>query len=543
MADDLNSLCRDFDTIKADRYNWESWWQSIAERVLPSQAQFTTRDSEGEKRTERIFTGKPIIDCERFAAVLEDLLTPRTQLWHSLAPEDDEITEDQAVKEYLERLNKAVYSQRYRPAANYASQKQQGYASIGAFGNSAMFIDERVGGGLRYRQCHLSEVYWKESHEGRVDTVFREFELDKRQAEARAAEERWDLPRQIVDCTDPYRKFTFLHVTRPNAERVASRMDYRGMPYSSHYLVPQYKHTCKVGGYWSWPWAIGRYHLGVREIYARSPAMAAWGAILTLNEEKKTVLRAGQKEVDPPVLLQEDGLLDAFNMRSGALNYGAVSNDGTPLAIPFKSGANVPLGLELMQLEQAEIEESFLVSIFKILAEHPQMTATQVLEITQQKATLLAPTMGRMQSEDLGPQLEREIDLLSRDSRFSWILEEMPDALREAGGAYKIEYRSPLARAMRSQDGVAIMRTFEALPAAASIDPDAALVMDVPAALRELADINGVPAKLMRDKKTVDAMKAQRAESEQMTQAAAMAPEMSEAALNAAKAEQLRATA
>ncbi len=121
MADDLNSLCRDFASIKADRSNLESWWQQIAERVLPAQAQFTIRDAEVEKRSERIFTGKPIIDCERFAAVLEDLLTPRTQLWHALAPEDDEIAEDQAVKEYLERLNKAVYSQRYRPAANYAS--------------------------------------------------------------------------------------------------------------------------------------------------------------------------------------------------------------------------------------------------------------------------------------------------------------------------------------------------------------------------------------------------------------------------------------
>ena len=229
-------------------------------------------------------------------------------------------------------------------------------------------------------------------------------------------------------------------------------------------------------------------------------------------------------------------------MRSGALNYGAVSSDGTPLAIPFKGGANVPLGLELMQLEQMEIEESFLVSIFKILAEHPQMTATQVLEITQQKATLLAPTMGRMQSEDLGPQLEREIDLMSRDSRFGWITEDMPDSLRDAGGAYKIEYRSPLARAMRSQDGVAIMRTFEALPAAASIDPNAALVIDVPASLRELAEINGVPAKLMRDKKTVEAMQAKKAQADAQAQAASMAPEMSQAALNAAKAEQLRAT-
>ncbi|HQQ71500.1 MAG TPA: portal protein [Alicycliphilus sp.] len=543
MAGDVETLLRQFGTIEDRRRNWESWWQQIAERVLPAEAQFTTTDQEGNKRSERIFTGKPIIDNERFAAVMDELLTPRTQMWHALGPEDDELQEDQAVKEYLERVNKLLFTSRYRPRANFASQKHQGYMSVGAFGNSCMYIDEEIGRGPRYRSIHLKEVFWCEDHTGRIDTIYRKFELEKRQAEKRAAEEGWQLPKQILEEKDPYKKFCFLHAVMPNEERVASRQDYRGMPWASYYIVPEYKAMVKAGGYTSWPYAIGRYALAASEAYGRSPAMTAWGAILTLNEEKKTILRAGQKEVDPPVLLQEDGVLDAFNLRPGALNYGAMSMDGTPLAQAFKTGANIPLGLELMGLEQMEIEEAFLVSIFKILAEHPQMTATQVLEITQQKATLLAPMMGRQQSEDLGPLIEREIDILSRDSRNSWMLEDMPESLRERGGAYKIEYRSPLARAMRAQDGVAIVRTFEALPAAVQIDPDSALVIDVPASLRELAEINGVPAKLVRDKDTVAQMVADKAERDQAAQMAAVAPEMSQAALNAAKAESLRAGA
>jgi hypothetical protein len=251
-------------------------------------------------------------------------------------------------------------------------------------------------------------------------------------------------------------------------------------------------------------------------------------------------MRAGQKEVDPPLLLQEDGVLEAFNLRPGALNYGGMSSEGTPLVAPLKSAANVPLGLELMQLEKQHIEESFYVSIFKILADNPQMTATQVLEIAQQKATLLAPIMGRQHSEDLGPLIERELDIMSRMSEYAWIAEEMPEELMEQGSAYKIEYRSPLARAMRAQDGVAIMRTFEALPSAISIDPDSAYVIDVKESVRELAEINGVPAKLVRDQKMLDQILSAKRESESAANAAAVAPEMSQAALNAAKAEQIR---
>jgi hypothetical protein len=118
----------------------------------------------------------------------------------------------------------------------------------------------------------------------------------------------------------------------------------------------------------------------------------------------------------------------------------------------------------------------------------------------------------------------------------------MPAELAEHGAQYKIEYRSPLARAMRAQDGVAIMRTFEAMPTAVALDKNAAYVIDVPGSLRELSEINGMPAKLVRDAKTVSRIVEQREQQEAAAAAASVAPEMSQAALNAAKAEQIRRT-
>lgn len=539
---DADTIISRQERLASGRSNFDSWWQEIALRVLPLAAQFTTTSEAGERRTERLFTGKPVTDNERFAAVMDELLTPRSQLWHILAPEDEDVADDTETSVYLERLNKLLFTQRYRPRANFAAHKHQGYLSVGAFGNSCLFIDEAIGEGPRYRQWHLRECYWVENQHGMIDTIYRRYQMQAGQAVRKAREDGWDLPQKIVDqaAKDPYCQFDFIRAIVPNEERIASRADHRGMPWSCFDVALEGRHLCKVGGFRSWPCAIGRYMLAPNESYGRSPAMAAWPGILTLNEQKKTVLRAGQKEVDPPILLSEDGALEPFNQRPGAANYGMLSADGQALAQPLRTGANVPLGIELMGLEAAEIEEAFLVSIFKILAEHPQMTATQVLEITQQKATLLAPMMGRQQAEDLGPLIEREIDILSRDSRYAWIEDEMPDALRERGGAYRIEYRSPLARAMRAQDGVAIMRTLEALPVAAQIDADSLLVVDVPAAMRELAEINGMPAKFVRDSKMVAAIKDQKREAEQIAAAVEAAPQLSQAALNAAKAEQLR---
>lgn len=535
MSDDVNSILNHQAQLASERVNFDTWWQQIAYRVMPAEAQFTVQTEQGVHRTERLFSGKAVSANERFAAVMEDLLTPRTQMWHALAPENEELAESQAVKAFFESVNKVLFSMRYRPRANFAAQKHQGYLSVGAFGNSCMFIDEEVGSGPRYLQNHMSEITWAEDQYGAIDTLYRRFKMKARQAYQRFGDQ---LPEKIgKDAKDkPFKEHEFIHCVRPNDDLITNRRDYRGMPWASYYVAVEARQMMGVGGYTSWPYAIGRYMLAAREVYARSPAMACWPAILTLNEEKKTVLRAGQKEVDPPILLTEDGALEPFNLRPGALNHGTVSEDGTPLAVPFKTGANIPLGLELMQIESGEIDDSFLVTIFQVLVENPQMTATQVLEIAQQKGILLAPVMGRQHSEDLGPLIARELDIASKTG----LLPPMPAELVEAGGGYKVEYRSPLARAMRAQDGVAIMRTLEAAPTAMQIDQSASLVIDVQGAFRELAEINGVPAKFIRDKDTVAQMQQEKAAQAQAAQAVAVAPEMSQAALNAAKAEQLR---
>lgn len=540
---DAKYLCSQQSALADKRVNWDFWWQQIAYRVMPSAATFQVDDVEGTKRMERLFTGKPVTNNERFAAVLDELLTPRSQMWHALLPADDELAEDQETKVYLERLTKLLFSLRYRPAANFAAQKAQGYLSTGAFGNSCMFVDEDVGKGPRYRNIFLKEAFWSEDHSGVIDTLYRRFPLQARQAVQCAKLYGWEeLPERIRTAAekDPFKEFEFLHCVRPNDDLKPGRKDFRGMPWASYYCTVEQAQMLGTGGYNAWPFAIGRYMLASHESYARSPAMACWGAIMTLNEEKKTVLRAGQKAVDPPLLLTEDGALEPFNLRPGALNHGTMSSEGTPLVQQLESKANIPLGLELMSVEAAEIEDSFLVSLFKVLTENPQMTATQVLEIAQQKATLLAPVMGRQHSEDLGPLIARELDIASRMSQNAWILDEMPDALREQGGNYKIEYRSPLARAMRAQDGVAIMRTFEAAPTAQALDPHSILVLDVPGSLRELAEINGMPAKLIRDQKTYEQMVAGQQQSEDAMAAAQVAPGVSQAALNASKAEQIR---
>ena len=253
-----------------------------------------------------------------------------------------------------------------------------------------------------------------------------------------------------------------------------------------------------------------------------------------VNEMEKTTLRAGHMAVDPPLLIFEDGALQNFQMRPRALNFGGVDDQGRKLVHALETGANLPWAMEMSDSKRQLINEAFLVTLFQILVETPQITATEALLRAQEKGQLLAPTMGRQQSEFLGPIIERELDILS----MAGALPEPPQEVAEmlADGLIEVEYTSPLARLLRSEDGVAIMRTMEQLAPIGQIDPTVYDVFDTEQLPRELAEINGVPAKALLSPEAVAKKRESRQQAEAMQQMLAAAPVAADAANNLSQA-------
>src|SRR6185312_16287734 len=130
--------------------------------------------------------------------------------------------------------------------------------------------------------------------------------------------------------------------------------------------------------------------------------------------------------------------------------------------------------------------DAFLVSLFQILVEQPQMTATEVLERAREKGALLSPTMGRFQSESLGPMILREYDVLKAQG----LIPTPPPELLEARATWKVEFDAPLNRAMRAEEGAGFQRSvqFGIEIANATQDPSALDAFDFDTAQRELAD-------------------------------------------------------
>lgn len=528
MADErADAYIREHEQLASRRGVWENHWREVAERVRPNANYFQRRDRPGgDKRQEKVFDATAPLALPKFAAAVISMSFPANQRYQRLAATDPALEKDDSVRKYLDAFTDLLFRVRYSPTANFQSQSGEVVLDVGAFGTGVLFIDDVYGIGIRYKSFPLSECWIAEDAHGRVDTLYRKFKYTPHQA-ATMFGGLSKLPERIRTAyeKDPHnQQFEFLHAVKPNLNPNPKRKDWQGMAFSSCYIAYEDRHFISEGGFREFPFAVPRYETNPREAYGRSPAMNVLPAIKMLNEQKKTVLRAGQRVVSPPIMLTDDGSLQAFNVRPDALNYGYVDSNGRALAVPLQSNGRVDIGLDMMNAEREAINDAFFVTLFRILVEEPQITATEAMLRAQEKGQLLAPTMGRIQTELLGPTTQREIDILVQSGTAERVLGPMPPALMEAGGEIKIDYQSPLNLAQRAGAGMGIMNTMQAIAPLAQIDPRVMTVFDPIEMARELAQINGMPEKCIRSDEQVAAIDEQQAKASQAQQLLAAAP-------------------
>lgn len=489
----------------------------VAERILPDDKyvflNLLNFINIGDKRNQEIFDSTGMVALERFGAIVDSLITPREAFWHNLRTNDKTLMRNKAVQDYFQEVTEILFEERYSATANFVSQNQRTYQHVGAYGTGAMFVDDLAGKkGIRYKNIHLAELYLQQNHQGLVDRVCRHFLLTAREAYKQFGD---NLPDTVIaqGKTNPDQLFEFLHWCIPNDDQDPFLKDHRGMPWKSYYVSLLGNKLLETGGYQTFPYSIWRYRQATGEAYGRSIAMNILPSLKTLNEQKKTLLKQGHLTVDPIILAHDDGIVDLYDGTPGSVIPGGVSKDGRSLVQAMPTG-RVDVGLELMQEEQKLINDSFLVSVFQILTETPEMTATEVMERTREKGILLAPTIGRAQSEYLGPMIEREIDILSRQGR----LPEMPLILRQAQGEYKIMYDSPLSRTQKAEWAAGAMRTVQQLQevAVAMQDPSLLDYINWDIAAPHIADIYGTPSTWINDPATIQAKR--QARDQQMRQ-------------------------
>jgi hypothetical protein len=515
QTDKAKNLLKRYDRLKSQRQNWESHWQEVADYMQPRKADVTKTRSKGDKRTELIFDGSPLQSVELLAASLHGMLTNPSTPWFSLRFKQNDMENEDEAKEWLEDATEVMYTAFNK--SNFQQEIFELYHDLITFGTAAMFIEEDDEDILKFSTRHINEIFIAENDKGRIDTVFRKFSLS-----ARAVIQKFgDVSINIATKAnkDPYEEVEIMHAVYPRSDFDPKKQDKQNMPFESVYLDAESGDELSVSGFREFPFVVPRYLKASHEIYGRSPAMTALPDVKMLNEMSKTTIKSAQKQVDPPLLVPDDGFMLPVRTVPGGLNfYRAGTRDRIE---PLNIGANTPLGLNMEEQRRNSIRNAFYVNQL-MMQSGPQMTATEVIQRNEEKMRLLGPVLGRLQSELLKPLIDRAFALILRKNLFR----PAPEFL--AGQDIEIEYVSPLAKAQKSTELSSIMRAIEILGSLSNVAP----VFDhinMDKLVRHLADIVGVPQKILKPQSEINAERQQAAQQQEQMQQMQQVQQLAEA--------------
>jgi len=281
-------------------------------------------------------------------------------------------------------------------------------------------------------------------------------------------------------------------------------------------------------GYDEMPYVVPRWLKSSTELgFGHSPAMACLADTKMLNKMSEITIRAAEKQIDPPLMVPDDGFMLPVRTVPSGLNF---YRSGTRDRIePLNIGANQPLGLAMEDQRRQAIRSAFYVDQL-IMSQNQTMTATEVIQRTEEKMRLLGPVLGRLQAEFLQPLIERTFNILSREKALPAPPEFMADFDIE------IEYVSPIAKAQRSGEVQSIVRMLEMLAPLQQLEPGITDWIDFDGLAKHAIRVLGIPAAVVRGREEVEMIRAQRQQAQQAEQEQMQAMQMAEAAGKAAPA-------
>lgn len=512
------ALWQSWTKVQSDRAVVESTWEDIVYFTNPRKRGVVSAITPGQHIPSDVYDATATQSNITLAAGLAAFLTNPAQMWSELRARraGKQIFDIDAEENiWLADVNDAVHM--HLRESNFYQQIHEAYLDFGPFGTASLYEEEDEIEQIRFFARHPKEIYALQNSRGRIDTVFRYFDMTSYEAYDFFGKEA--LPEQIRRCVEEARDyvkmFKFLHIVAPRSKRVVGSKNSKDKPIASIWIAECTKDVIREGGFDEMPFFVARFYKNSQEVYGYGAGHAVYPDIRMLNDLSKVYYESAEVSIFPPSMVEHDSIVGSLDFRAKALNYQKQELSRGLAVQPLLNGANLQIGIDFLERVEAKVEKAFFVDLFLALRQTKRMTATEVLEISQERMFMLGPVLGRLQNELLTPLISRTINILARRGK----LPQPPASLE--GVEYEVVYVSPLARAQRAMQ-VRDMRSFMlAVSEMAAFAPDVIDNIDTDVAVRELSEMHSVSPKILNSDDEVDAIR--KARQEQLAKQAMMA--------------------
>lgn len=513
--------------LRSQASNWKNGWEPLKTYIDPARGIFDNDRSD----IGNAFDHQTLIDAHgtysrnTTASGLQTGTSDPSRPWFKVTIDSLIIELVPAVKEWLDEVNKRMI---------YVLQKSNAYEvlystyeEITQFGTGCFIILEDQDDVIRLRSFTVGEYFLGTDSKGRVNTFGRdyqmticqlveEFGLDSVSDQVRAKYEEGTQLDELVNVC---------HLIEPNKNYNADKMDIYSMPFKSCYWEKAANTDTYLAerGYRRLNIIAPRWKTVTTDMtYGYGPGWYAIGDIKQLQAVVTDKLMAEEKLGNPP--LQKDANVqgNVHNIPGGVTTVSSnVPNAGV------RALYEVDPRLDAFELSidnlHKRIDRHFFADLFLMIngmdtmGSNPQKTAFEIAERKAEKMMMLGPILHKLTEELHDPLVENQFYIMLENGLFP----EPPAELE--GQELKIQYISILAQAQRAVGITSIERVLGYVMNASQVYPEAKHYFSVGESIKQVADMEGIPSKIIPEDAEIEAAMEQEAQQQNMMMSNEMA--------------------
>ena len=440
---------------------------------------------------------------------------------------DKQLAEDNNIKDYFAKCTEIAVEK--LAASNYALSTFETIDDYVVVGNGVQYSEmSKETKQLRFQNFMINHVAIAENPDGKVDTVFRNFEMTAAQAYAKWGDKCPSCVKEAYESVESrYDNFKFFHAAFPrqlNYKDGESRpvpgdlVSPENMKYCSYYVFEKDKEIIEEGGYNTFPYAVCRFQKNQsNNPSGRSCSYDGIGSMQALSNLIANLQDGIELKVNPPVFMPP-GASDQsdIDLTPGAYNF-YDPMWGTPQF--YQSDIDLGAGLTYKEILQKEVMEIFYADLFLMLEERKNMTATEVAERVAEKVQSILPVVSRLYDELYSPTLVRVFYILLESNAFP----PMPEELREVWGTneIRVSYQTKLDNKLKQLELGQVVKTLQELALVYETKtnfPDIEASIKIDQLAKEIPRLNNVSPDVIKSDKETDLFYEAKAEAEQAAQ-------------------------
>ena len=444
MDSPVKQLLARYERAKTIKTQWHDILEECYEYALPQKESFFT-ESQGRRRTNRIFDETAVVGVQEFASRLQAGIVPNYARWADFVAGTDVPPEEaKELNEVLDQVTDYVFE--VLQASNFSQEVHESFLDM-ALGTGVLLVEEGDAvNPIRFRAIPLPQVWLTSGHDDRVDHVFRRRVIRMKEIQIAYPEAQFSEKMMMDLNKNPDKECEIIEVVYRNYQNTKEE-EYIFCAISKEYEEKLHGETFKGRG--SNPYLVYRWSKCAGETYGRGPLMNALPAVKVANLTIEMILENAQMSISGMYQVEDDGVINVDNIAliPGTIIPKAAGSQGLT---PIPQAGN----FQVSDLVLNDMRQNIKKALYNDMLGNPNvktpMSATEVAERQADLSRQIGSAFGRLQSELVNPLLERIVYILKKQGRI-----KLP---KVNGKEVKIVSTSPLAQAQHQSDVATVDR-------------------------------------------------------------------------------------